>query len=135
MANGKSRPILISILAILEFLGGLIVLLAGIAIVAGIVTTADVPELASLGAVGGGALIVAGIIAIIIAGGFWNGWKIMWYLGIIFSILSLIFMIYSAVTSGDIVGVLVANVIEIIINLLILFYLTRQGVKEFFGVA
>ncbi len=135
MANEKSRPILITIIAILEFLSGLVLLLAGIAIVAGMITMADVPDAAVLGAYGGGVFIVIGIIAIIIAGGFWNGWKIMWYLGIIFSILSLIFTIYAIATSPSIGAAIGANIISIIINLIILFYLTRQGVKEFFGVA
>lgn len=76
-------------------------------------------------------MIVLGLIAIVIAGGFWNGWKIMWYLGFIFSAISIIFSIYTIVTTGT----FAAEIIPIIINLIIIFYLTRQGVKEFFGVA
>jgi len=131
MANGASRPILITIIAILEFLAGILALIAGIVIVAGVITTADVPELANFGSLGGGAMIVLGLIAIVIAGGFWNGWKIMWYLGFIFSAISIIFSIYTIVTTGT----FAAEIIPIIINLIIIFYLTRQGVKEFFGVA
>ena len=130
MASNAPRPILITILAILEFLGGLLFLLAGIVIVAGVVTTADVPELAELGSIGGIGMIIVGLIALIIAGGFWNGWSIMWYLGVIFNAISAIFIVYTMVTGGGIV----AGIIPLIIELVILFYLFRPGVKSFFGI-
>jgi len=130
MASNAPRPILITILAILEFLGGLLFLIAGIVIVAGVITTADVPELAELGSIGGIGFIIVGLIALIIAGGFWNGWSIMWYLGVIFNAISAAFIVYTMFTGGGIV----AGIIPLIIELVILFYLFRPGVKEFFGI-
>ena len=130
MASNAPRPILITILAILEFLGGLLFLIAGIVIVAGVITTADVPELAELGSIGGIGFIIVGLIALIIAGGFWNGWSIMWYLGVIFNAISAAFIVYTMFTGGGIV----AGIIPLIIELIILFYLFRPGVKEFFGI-
>ena len=131
MANGKPRPILISIIANLELIAGILAVLAGIALMVGLVATGDA-DLGALGAYGGVVLIIAGIIALIIAGGFWNGWKIMWYLGMIFSILYIIFAIYGMITAGF-AGIGLSAIIPIIINLIIIFYLTRTKVKEFFG--
>jgi hypothetical protein len=136
MASYKSRPILISLIAILEFLGGILMLLAGIVVVGGLVPMADLPpEFVSLGSAGGVALIIVGIIFLVIAGGFWNGWKIMWYLGMVFNGLALIVLIASIFTGGSIVNNLMANIIPIVIEILILFYLTRTGVRQFFEVA
>ena len=131
MANGKPRPILITIIAILEFIAGILAVLAGIALMVGLASTGDA-DLGALGAYGGVVVIIAGIIALIIAGGFWNGWKIMWYLGMLFSILYIVLSIYGMVVSGF-AGIGLSAIIPIIINLIIIFYLTRTKVKEFFG--
>jgi lysylphosphatidylglycerol synthetase-like protein (DUF2156 family) len=129
MESDKKRPILITIIAVLTFLGGLLALIAGIVLAAGIVSTSDLdPDIANLGTALWAALIVLGLIYIILAGGFWNGWKVMWYLGVIFSGIGLIFGIASFFF-GTFVGI-----IPIIIDILILYYLFRPGVKEFFGI-
>ena len=129
MASDKSRPILITIIAILYFLAGLFVLIGGIMLITGTIALDDVEEdLKGLGSAGGAVLVVMGLISIILAGGFWNGWKIMWYLGVIFTIISLILGIASLFT-GVFVGI-----ITLLIDGLILYYLFRPGVKAFFGV-
>ena len=131
MANDKPRPILISIIAILEFIAGILAILAGIVIILGFASFGDV-DLSTLGAYSGGIVIVAGIIALIIAGGFWNGWKIMWYLGMIFSILYIILSVAGMAMTGF-QGIGLGAIVYIIINLIIIWYLLRPGVKEFFG--
>ena len=135
MANNAPRPIIISIIAILEFIGGIFLVLAGIASIVGFSFLSELPqEIASFGMtmLGGGALI-AGIICLIIAGGFWNGWSIMWYIGVIISVIEIILLIASIFTGG--MGDLVfAVIIPVVVNLIILFYLFRPGVKEFFGI-
>jgi len=135
MANNAPRPIIISIIAILEFIGGIFLVLAGIASIVGFSFLSELPqEIASFGMtmLGGGALI-AGIICLIIAGGFWNGWSIMWYIGVIVSVIEIILLIASIFTGG--MGDLVfAVIIPVVVNLIILFYLFRPGVKEFFGI-
>lgn len=135
MANNAPRPIIISIIAILEFIGGIFLVLAGIASIVGFSFISELPpEIASFGMtmLGGGALI-AGIICLIIAGGFWNGWSIMWYIGVIVSVIEIILLIASIFTGG--MGDLVfAVIIPVVVNLIILFYLFRPGVKEFFGI-
>ena len=130
MANDKPRPILITIIAILEFIAGIIALGIGILTVISGSIVGD--EIAVLGAYAGTILIVAGIIAIIIAGGFWNGWKIMWYLGLIFSVLYIIMSIAGMVMSGF-QGIGLGAIVYIIINVIIIWYLFRPHVKEFFG--
>ena len=69
-----------------------------------------------------------GIIYLIVAGGLWNGWRIMWYLGVIISIVSIISSIISILASGPF------GILGIILNLLIIYYLFRPKVKEFFGI-
>ena len=75
-----------------------------------------------MGAAGGGAIAVFGLIYIVIALGFFKGWKLWWYLGVIFAIL------------GIIGGLLMfpVGLITVIIELIILWYLFRDNVKAFF---
>ena len=77
---------------------------------------------AAAGAVGGGTIAVIGLIYIIIALGFLKGWKLWWYLGVIFAIL------------GIIGGLLMfpVGLVAVIIDIIILWYLFRDNVKAFF---
>ncbi len=124
MADGKDRPVLITIIAVLYFIFGVLMLLggAGIGLLGVAVPGAIVPA-----AVLGGGVAVAGIISIIIAGGFWNGWKAIWYIAVIFGIIEIIF---SAIS---LIGGNVSAIIGIIIEALLLYYIFRPKVKEFFG--
>ncbi|MBE6523239.1 MAG: hypothetical protein E7Z62_09000 [Thermoplasmata archaeon] len=129
MARDVSRPILITIIAILEFLLGLLLLVGGILLIAGVVSAGDIdPEFADLGNAASIAMIVVGLINIVIAGGFWNGWSIMWYIGLIVNGIGLIVAIYGLITTG------IGSAIPLVIYAVILFYLFRPGVKEFFGI-
>jgi hypothetical protein len=125
---------LIAILAILEFIVGLVLVLGGALLLTGVLSVSELePELQNLGSAGGVALIVVGIIYLIIAGGFWNGWKIMWYIGLIVTVISIILEIAGLITGGF-SGITIGVIVPLIIDLLILFYLSRPGVREFFGV-
>ncbi|MBR4244422.1 MAG: hypothetical protein IKQ14_03405 [Candidatus Methanomethylophilaceae archaeon] len=129
MARDVSRPILITIIAILEFLLGLLLLVGGILLIAGVVSAGDIdPEFADLGNAASIAMIVVGLINIVIAGGFWNGWSIMWYIGLIVNGIGLIVAIYGLITTG------IGSAIPLVIYAVILFYLFRPGVKDFFGI-
>ena len=129
MARDAPRPILITIIAILEFLIGLFLLIGGILLIAGVVSAGDIdPELADLGNVASIAMIVIGLINLVIAGGFWNGWSIMWYIGLIVNGIGLIVAIYGLITTG------IGSAIPLVIYAVILFYLFRPGVKDFFGI-
>ena len=129
MAKEASRPILISLIAILYFLSGLLLLVAGImlAIGAAVIDLSDL-DLGLTGMVGGAIFAVIGLIVLVIAGGLWNGWRIMWYLGMIFSVVVILASIIALLTTGGF------SIGTLVINLIIVFYLTRDGVKEFFGI-
>ena len=126
-----SRPIIIAILAILQFIVGILALIAGIMVIVGGVAAADLPsQIADLGVTATGAvLIIIGIIYLVIAGGFWNGWSIMWYIGVVVNVIMLIFNIFTLVTGDPI-----SAIVGILIEALILYYLFRPGVKAFFGI-
>ncbi len=124
MADKKERPLLITIIAILYFILGILTVMAGaIILVYGIATVAaGVPA-----TVLGGALIVLGLVPIVIAGGFWNGWKAIWYIAVIFGIIALIVDVISLFINWT-------AIIGVIIQALLLYYIFRPKVKEFFGV-
>lgn len=129
MARDAPRPILITIIAILEFVIGLLILVGGVLLIAGVISAGDIdPEFADLGNAASIAMIVIGLLNIIIAGGFWNGWSIMWYIGLIVNGIGLIVAIYGLITTG------IGSAIPLVIYAVILFYLFRPGVKDFFGI-
>ncbi|MBR6037928.1 MAG: hypothetical protein IKP53_04155 [Candidatus Methanomethylophilaceae archaeon] len=124
MADDKSRPLLITIIAILYFIAGVLGVLAGILLLVG---GAAVGELA-LGGMTGGILVVMGLINLVIAGGFWNGWKAIWYLAVIFGFISIILCVVGLFTTGGV------SIVGLIIQALLLYYMFRPNVKEFFGI-
>lgn len=120
MSDDKAgRPLFVTIIGILYLLIGVLALIFGIAVAAGISIGDDTIGVA-LGAVGVGIAIIYAVIGY----GILKGWKIMWYLGVIFAII------------GIIIGILAfpIGLIALVIDLVILYYLFRPGVKQFFGV-
>ena len=113
-----SRPLLITIIGALYALLGIVMLALGALTFAGGAVGGE----AAAGAVGGGTIAVFGLIYIIIALGFLKGWKLWWYLGVIFAIL------------GIIGGLLMfpVGLVAVIIDIIILWYLFRDNVKAFF---
>ena len=113
-----SRPLLITIIGALYALLGIVMLALGALTFAGGAVGGEV----AAGAVGGGTVAVIGLIYIIIALGFLKGWKLWWYLGVIFAIL------------GIIGGLLMfpVGLVAVIIDNIILWYLFRDNVKAFF---
>ncbi len=143
------RPILITIIGALTALVAIILIIAGIICLIGStfhmnfvndiakaiydsLQTKDPPSLQditnyiSLGT--GIILIVVGFIYAVIAFGFLNGWSIVWYLGIIIYAISAISCIVMIFTAGAM------NIILLVISLVILYYLFRPRVKEFFKI-
>ncbi|MCQ2079866.1 MAG: hypothetical protein MJZ38_07430 [archaeon] len=117
MSDAK-RPLLITLIGGLEALAGLAFIIFGVLSLMGM--SIEIPELSDLAGAVGIVAIILGIIPFIIGYGMLKGWKIMWYLGVIFGILSII------------VGVLDLNIISIVIQLIILYYLFRPKVRAFF---
>lgn len=82
-----------------------------------------------LGMVGGIIMIIIGLITLAIAIGFWQGWTIIWYLAVIFGIISIIFNIISLLGLFEIITLIV-----LIIQALILFYMFTNDVKDHFDI-
>ena len=75
------------------------------------------------GAIIGGILMLIGIVNLVIAYGIFKGSRWAWMLCLIFAVISMVF------------GILTfpVGIITILFNALIIYYLTRRKVKEYFG--
>ena len=123
----SGRPFGITVLVILEVIGGLIWLGSAASLFAAAGMAAMIPL---VGLLAGGVLVIIAVISIIlglasfaIAWGFWTRASWSWGLAIGLSIL------------GIILGLLTlpAGIITILINIAIIYYLTRPHVKSYFG--
>src|SRR6266704_5788526 len=131
MIRRPSRPVGITILAILEILIGIVGLLASLAIIGLSALFSTLPTVGSLlGAVGliiGGVVLFFSLIWLATGVGFLHGKGWSWILGMIFTVLSILGAAYVAFTglyqAGYALGFWV----------LMIFYLTRSRVKAFFG--
>jgi hypothetical protein len=132
MIQRPSRPVGITILAVLEILIGIVGLLASLAIIGFSALFSTLPTVGSLlGAVSliiGGVVLFFSVIWLATGIGFLHGRGWSWTLGMIFSILSLLGAI-GALSIGLITG----GVGGLIFWGLMLYYLTRTHVKTFFG--
>jgi uncharacterized membrane protein (DUF2068 family) len=120
------RPLLITIIAVLAILIGLLSI-AGGAILIGANEAAggiDVNTLHLLGYVG----LIQGIIAVIVGVLLWMGWTIAWYLALIYFAISAIIDIAN-IALGNVVSVL-----SLLIAVILIWYLLRPNVKAFFKV-
>lgn len=126
--NNHPRPLLVTLIAVLYLLIGIVFVIAGAVIVMGgenLLADTGFADLAgSFGGLGGGT-IVLGIIWLIIGAGFFRGWKVFWYLGVIFAVIGLIVSIVGILGSP-------AMVVLAIVELIILAYLFKSNVKRFF---
>jgi hypothetical protein len=128
------RPTGVTILAVLQVLGGLfffglgtlMLAFAGFVGIAGLIP--DIPMFpalvggAVLGVIGG-IMLVIGILGFAVAYGYWNGRGWAWTLGMVITVISLILGLSS----------LPEGALGLIINALIIYYLTRPYVKRWFG--
>ncbi|MCL2148120.1 MAG: hypothetical protein FWH47_02145 [Methanomassiliicoccaceae archaeon] len=140
--EGKSRPILIAIIGFLTILMAVIMLavsalsLMDTSMISDILGV-DLAGIISVDFVGYGGIIGA-LILLIIGIAIWRGWSIAWYIAVFIYGIALIFMLYSMylVVSTDGLGAVfvLPFAIGLLIILLILFYLFRPNVKEFFGI-
>jgi zinc-ribbon domain len=118
MQPKPKRPTGVTVLAILEILGGL----AGLGTGALLIGNAS-----TLYSAFGGLALVFGILSLILGVGFLGGKGWAWTLGIVIGVLSIIRSLAEAAIGfyGDIVG--------IIFPIIIIYYLMRPHVKAFFG--
>lgn len=138
MTTMADRPLLVSLI------GGITLIAAFIMIVIAVVSIYDASIITDF--IGGeidlsdwmgyGGLVV-GIVTLIIGLAIWRGWSIAWYIAVILYILSIIGSIYTLYTlysGGAEVAAMVTPLIPLVIAALIVYYLFRPKVKEFFTV-
>jgi uncharacterized membrane protein (DUF2068 family) len=146
-ATPKSRPIGVTIIAILNIIGGIIMLLGGITLVAagtilpslppsafqnGNLTEPNInlsgipPSFAGGTAIAiGGVIIAIGIVSFIVAYGLLKGMRWAWTLTVVLSIISIVLNAISIATGN------IGGIVSIIISGIIIYYLYRPHVKVF----
>ena len=128
----KTRPTGVTILAVLEALGGLVWLLAGagIMMVGALMPIFGAGLAMVFGAIAGLmglVFLIFGIIAFVLAYGLFTGRGWAWLWSLIFAVIGIILALFEAMSS------LGSGILPIIIYLVIIYYLTRPHVKAFFG--
>lgn len=125
----RERPFGVTVLAILEIIGGLILMGTGIIFFGAAGMVGVVPfagwAFAWMFIAVAIVLVILGLFAFVIAYGLWTGKGWAWTLALVLSIIGIIIGIFS----------LPGGIITIIINAIIIYYLTRPHVKAFFGKA
>lgn len=116
----RNRPIGITIIAILMIISGILFIIGGIGL-----TALGVISLAFLA--GGIGSIILGIASLVVAWGLLKGAGWAWIITLIITIISII------VNIASLAGGNTANIIGIIINGIIIYYLYRPNVKAYFG--
>ena len=127
----KSRPIGVTIIAILNIIGGIIMLFGAIPLITlGIISPIADVSLSLLGGIGiaiGGILVAIAIASFVVAYGLLKGQGWAWTITVVLSIISIVLNAI-AIAAGNI-----ASIINIIISGIILYYLYRSYVKAYFG--
>lgn len=133
-----ARPTGITILAVLAAIGGVLGLLAGVALLGlGGIAAGATGNAAffGLGAFAGIVTVAISIAQLAFAYGAWTLQPWAWSLGVVLSLVSIVWSVVGALGSGDIVSGLIGQAISIAINVAILYYLNTPGVKAAFGKA
>jgi len=114
----RSRPLGVTIIAILAVIGGIGSVLSGFAIIA---------IIPLLGIIFGGLLIIIGLAYFVVAYGLWKGLNWAWNITLIVSVIGII------VGLGSIVVGNVGALFHLIVNVIVIYYLYRPNVKAYFG--
>jgi hypothetical protein len=114
----QSRPLGVTIIAILAVIGGIGSVLSGFAIMA---------IIPLLGIIFGGLLIIIGLAYFVVAYGLWKGLNWAWNITLIVSVIGII------VGLGSIVVGNVGALFHLIVNVIVIYYLYRPNVKAYFG--
>ena len=116
----KVRPFGVTLLAILVIVSGVIAIVGGIFFV----TIAGLLDIDFLGAMSGivaGVLVALGVASFVMAWGLLGGKPWAWTATLVLTIISVIFELAAA------------NIVGLIIDAIVLYYLFRPHVKAFFG--
>jgi uncharacterized membrane protein (DUF2068 family) len=79
----------------------------------------------------GALLIPLGIASLVVAYGLFKGKRWAWFVAVVLSIIGLVVNVISLVTSN--MGAIAGALVGIAINGIVLYYLSRRNVKEYFG--
>ena len=135
----KSRPTGVTIIAILNIIGGIIGVIGGVVLVTlGSLLPSVLEETGEMsgmpavfvGAAGigiGGVLIALGIFSFIVAYSLWTGKGWAWTLTVVLAIISIALNVISLASANF------GGIISIIIDGIILYYIYRPHVKAYFG--
>jgi len=135
--EGKKRPILIALIGFITLLVAFLILAsAAIALFSDVIK--DFVGVDIGGDFVGYGGFLAGIIILIIGLAIWRGWTIAWYIAVLLYgigvLVSIVSMVLVLTTEGASQAAVFPLLIPLVIGLLILYYLFRPKVKEFFGV-
>ena len=131
-----TRPTGVTILAVLSAIGGVLGLLAGVALLGlGGIAAGATGQAAffGLGAHAGIITVAIAIGQLAFAYGAWSLQPWAWSLGMVLALASIVWSVLLAVTSGDIVNGLISQAISIAISGVIIYYLNTPNVKAAFG--
>lgn len=123
MVQQRQRPTGVTVLAILAFIGGILLIIAGLGSFSLSATLGGF--FGALGVI----LLITGVLELVLGYGFWTLKPWAWTLGMALEVIGIIeALIYIA--KGVSVG---SQVIDILISAGIIYYLTRPHVRQVFG--
>ena len=126
------RPTGVSILAILNLLGGILAVLGGILLI-GVGGSGMMSSLGFTGFISGivaavgGIVIVIGLFALVVGWGMWTGKTWAWILAVILYALGALSSLISLAAGA------ISSIVGLLISAFLLWYLWRPHVKAFFG--
>ena len=126
--NPYKRPLLVTVFAVIYLLVGLAITFGSIGILVGgeaMLIEADMGEYAGAYASIGAISLVIGLVYLLISYGFLKGWSVIWYLGVIFSVLGIVMSAMSLIVT-------VGMIVPLVVFLVMLLYLFKDNVKLFF---
>lgn len=122
--NDNPRPLLVTLIAVVYLLVALVFLAAAALSLGGIELEMDMSE--ELLSLFGGSSLILGLFMLVVSIGFFRGWSIFWYLGVIVTFISLL-LSAATVLSGS-----MGSIIPTLVLLIVLLYLFKRNVKDFF---
>ncbi len=122
--NDNPRPLLVTLIAVIYLLMALVFLAAAALSLGGIELEIDMSE--ELLSLFGGSSLILGLFLLVISIGFFRGWSIFWYLGVIVTVISLL-LSAATILSGS-----MGSIIPTLVLLIVLLYLFKRNVKDFF---
>jgi hypothetical protein len=129
----------VTILAVLALIGGIFGLIGGLGLIAGgallggVVGGSQGVALGSLAFIFGIVTLGIAIADLAFAYGAWTLKPWAWALGIIIALASLVWIAVTGLASGDLVGTITSSIISIAIWAIVLWYLNTPDVKRAFG--